>query len=181
MPIGLEARYVRAIREVRPFQHLAALGVDAAQFTLVAFPSAVPELSVEPGHARDEAVGLEGPQDIAVFRVDLIDFALAVVPDPERTFGPGQARVAALAGRWDGGENRTAPGIELVNLGIGDLVDVLAIERRACMAGDAEGALGPSGRGVKAQQVLTCGKPDVLSVVGDAGDLVELGKRTILT
>ena len=38
--------------------------------------------------------------------IDLMDLALAILPDPERAFGPGQPGIAAAAGRRDRGEHR---------------------------------------------------------------------------
>jgi hypothetical protein len=53
------------------------------QLALVAFPCAVPQRAVDPGDARDEAVGFDGAKDRAGFRVDLMDLALAIVADPQ--------------------------------------------------------------------------------------------------
>jgi hypothetical protein len=43
-----------------PLENLSRPRVDAPQFALVTFPGAVPELSIDPGNAGDEAVGLAG-------------------------------------------------------------------------------------------------------------------------
>jgi len=47
--------------------------IDAPQFALVGFPGAVPEVAVDPGDAGDEVVGLDGAQDPASLRIDLVD------------------------------------------------------------------------------------------------------------
>ena len=67
-------------RHLQALEHLAALRVDAAQLALVALPGAVPQLAVDPGHAGDEAVGLDRAQDRAGRGIDLVDLAVAVLP-----------------------------------------------------------------------------------------------------
>ncbi len=54
--IRLEARYGDAGRHVDLLQNLAGLRIDPAQFALLGFPGAVPELVADPGDAGDEAV-----------------------------------------------------------------------------------------------------------------------------
>ena len=103
--VGLEAADAGAARHLQPLEHGAALRVDAADVALVAFPGAVPQLAVDPGHAGDEAVGLDGAQDGAGLGIDLVDLAIAVLPDPQAALGPGEARVAA-AGRAPGSTPR---------------------------------------------------------------------------
>ena len=97
-PSDSSPRHARAGRHVELLQNLARFGIDAPHIALVAFPGGVPQLAVDPGHAGDEAVGLDGAQDCPGLGVDLVDLALAVLPDPERPFGPGEPGIAAAAG-----------------------------------------------------------------------------------
>src|ERR1700724_4822528 len=88
--VRLEARHGNAGRHLDLLQDLAGAGIDAPHVARLVFPGGVPELAVDPGHAGDEAVGFDGAQDRSGLRIDLIDFAGAVVPDPQRAFGPGE-------------------------------------------------------------------------------------------
>src|SRR3546814_9743948 len=81
------------------FEDLAAVGVDAAQFTFVTFPGAVPEVAIDPAHAGDETVRFDRAQDLAAVRIDLMNLALAVLAHPQRTLGPGHAGIAAATRR----------------------------------------------------------------------------------
>ena len=105
---------------------------------VVAFPGAVPELAVDPGDAGDEAVGLDRAEHRPGLRIDLVDLAVAVLADPERAFGPGQAGIAAAAGRRDGAEHLAGLRIDLLDAVLGDLEQVPAVERRARMRGDVD-------------------------------------------
>src|SRR4029453_18771610 len=96
--IGLEPRHAGAGRHLEPFQDLAGLRIDAPHVALVAFPGAVPQLAVGPGDAGDDAIGLDGAQDLSRFGIDLMDLTAAMLADPQRAFGPGHARIAAVAG-----------------------------------------------------------------------------------
>src|SRR5215813_10578429 len=71
--VGLEARHRYAGRHVDLLQNLAALRIDSAQFAFVGFPSAVPQFTVDPGDAGDETVRLDGAEDRAGLRIDLMD------------------------------------------------------------------------------------------------------------
>src|SRR5688500_5601721 len=89
--VGLEPADAGAARHLQPLEHRAALRVDPAQIALVALPGAVPQLAVDPGHAGDEAVGLDGAQDRVGLGIDLVDLAIAVLPDPQAALGPGES------------------------------------------------------------------------------------------
>ena len=52
--------------------------------------------------------------------IDLVDLALAVLPDPQRPFRPGHARGAAF-GRRDGGDHAAALRVDLLDAVAGDL------------------------------------------------------------
>src|ERR1700675_3295793 len=74
--IGLEAGHADAGRHLEPLQNLARFGIDPPHIGVVAFPGAVPEFAIDPADAGDEAVGLDGAQDRAGLRIDLMDLAL---------------------------------------------------------------------------------------------------------
>src|SRR5262249_26836983 len=89
--IGLEARHRQAGRHLEPLQSLSGPGIDSPHIAGVVFPGAVPELTVDPGDPGDEAIGLDGAQNSTGLRIDLVDLPVAILPDPERSFGPGEA------------------------------------------------------------------------------------------
>ena len=92
--IGLEPRNAHSGRQLEPLQDLSRSRIDSPQFALVAFPGAVPELSVNPGDAGNEAIGLDGAKNRPGLGIDLIDLPVSILPDPERSFGPREPRVA---------------------------------------------------------------------------------------
>src|SRR4029079_18834908 len=103
-----------AYRRLERLHDLAGLRVDAPHVALVAFPGAVPELAVGPGDAGDDTVGLDGAQDLARFRLDLMDLAAAMLADPERAFSPCHARIAAVAGSGNRRQHLACLGIDLL-------------------------------------------------------------------
>src|SRR6187401_3521231 len=117
--VRFEPRHDGAGRQIELLQRLSAARVDMHERALVAFPGAVPELVVDPGHAGDEALRLDRAQDRACRGIDLADLARAVLPDPQRAFGPGKARDAA-GGRRDRAEHAAAFGIDLLDTVLGD-------------------------------------------------------------
>jgi hypothetical protein len=98
----------------------------------------VPKLSIDPTHPSDEAVRFDGTKNRACIRIDLKDLPIPTLPDPERTFSPREPRVAAVAGRGDGGEHSATLRIDLLDAILGDLKQVLAVEGRPCMRGDID-------------------------------------------
>src|SRR5262249_40281191 len=99
--IGLEPRHAHARRHLDPLQDLSRSRIDPPHVALVAFPSAVPELAVDPGDAGNDAVGFDGAKNDSRFRIDLMDLPASVLPNPERPFGPREPRVTAAARRRD--------------------------------------------------------------------------------
>src|SRR5262249_37077846 len=93
--IGLEPPDANSARHLYFLQHLSRLRIDAPYIALVAFPGAMPELSIDPGDAGHEAVGLDRAQNRSGLGIDLMDLPLAILPDPESPFGPREPRVAA--------------------------------------------------------------------------------------
>src|SRR5262249_11145400 len=86
--IGLEARHAYSGRHLELLQDLSGPRIDPPQIALVPFPSAVPELAVDPGDPGDEAVRLDGAENRPGLGIDLMDLAVPILPHPERPFGP---------------------------------------------------------------------------------------------
>src|SRR3546814_3714748 len=103
------------------FEDLAAVGVDAAQFTFVTFPGAVPEVAIDPAHAGDETVRFDRAQDLAAVRIDLMNLALAVLAHPQRTLGPGHAGIAAATRCWNRRQNLAGFRIDLLDAFLGEI------------------------------------------------------------
>src|SRR5262245_4797869 len=102
-----------------------------------------------------------------------------MLPDPERSFGPRQARVAAAAGRWARRQNATRRRIDLLNAILGDLIEVLAIERRSGVGGDVDRTHGLPARGIKGIQLVSGCKPDVPTIERDPMHVVDTRKGSI--
>src|SRR5262249_9033620 len=101
--IRLEPRHFHARRQVELLQDLTAAGTDPPQIALAAFEGGVPQLTVDPGDAGDEAIGFDGAQNRPGLRIELMDLPVPIMPDPQRPFGPGEPRTAA--GRRNRGEH----------------------------------------------------------------------------
>ena len=109
-----------------------------------------------------------------------MDLAIAILPDPEGPFSPGQSRVSAAPRRRDGGEHAAGRGIDLLDAILGELKQVLAIEGGAGMRGDVDERCTVSRLRVNGRQRVSGGKPDALAVVGDAVHMVGAGERAVL-
>jgi hypothetical protein len=109
----------------------------------------VPELAVDPGDPGDDALGLDGAKNRACLGIDLMDLPAPMLPHPERPFGPCEPRVTAAAGRRDRREHTTGLRIDLLDAILGDLIQVLAVEGRACMRGDIDRAQHLSARRIE--------------------------------
>src|SRR5262245_27621116 len=120
--VGLEPRHAHAPRHLEGLEHLVGAGIDSPHLALVAFPGPVPELSVDPGDAGGEAVGLDRAKDRAGPVIDLMDHPGAVLTDPQRPFAPREPGVTAVAGRRDRGDHVAGLWIDLVNAPFGDLI-----------------------------------------------------------
>src|SRR6516165_488719 len=130
----------------------------------------MPELSIDPSDPGHESVGFDGAKNSAGFGINLVDLSIPILSNPESPFRPSQPRVAAIAGRRDGGKHSASPWIDLLNAILGDLKQVLAVESRSCMRGDIERALHLPTRRVESVQFVSRSKPDVLSVISDTMD-----------
>ena len=139
-------------RHLDPVQHFSGSRIDLPNIAFVAFPCRVPKFSVDPGHASDEAVAFDGAQNGARRGIDLVDLAIAVLPHPQAALGPGEARVAAVAGRRDRRHHVAGGGIDLVDARFGDLVEVRAVEGGAGVAGAVERARDLSALGIEGDQ-----------------------------
>src|SRR5213078_4281461 len=134
--IGLEPRHAHSGRHVEPLQDLSRSRIDSPQIALVAFPSAVPELAVDPGDPGDEAIGLDGAKDRPCLGIDLMDLAVPILPHPELPLGPREPRITAAAGRRDRGEHTAGLRIDLLDAVLSELKQVLAVEGRSRVPGD---------------------------------------------
>ena len=112
--------------------------------------------------------------------IDLVDLPAAILPHPERPFGPREPRVTAAAGRRDRGEHTAGLRIDLLDAILGDLKQVLAVEGRSCMRGDIDRAHRLPARRIEGVQLVSGRKPDVLTVKRDAMHLVDARKGSIL-
>src|SRR5262245_44981795 len=179
--IGLEPRNGESGRHRDRLEHLSCLRIDSPEITLLAFPCAVPELAVDPGHSSDMAVALDRAQDFSGLRIDLMDLPLPVLPDPERSFGPGQSRVSATTRRRNRGEDTAGFWIDLVDLLFGDLVQVFAVEGCPCVCGDIDRAQCLAARGIEGPQRIAGSKPDLLAVKRNPAHIVDALEGSILT
>src|SRR5262245_47037162 len=121
-PVRLEPADRGAVRHLQPFEYGAALRVDSSDVALVCLPGPVPELAVDPRHAGDEAVRLDGAHDRAGCGIDLVDFAIAVLPDPQTAFCPGESGITPVARRRNRRYYIAGRGIDLVDARFGDLI-----------------------------------------------------------
>src|SRR6266542_1077650 len=173
--VRLQTGYGDASGHLQALEDLARLRIDAAELALLGFQGAVPELAVHPGNARDEAIRINRAQDRAGLGVDLADLAGAILSDPERPLGPGQARVAAVGRCRDGGHDLARAGVDLLDAVVGQLPQVLAVESSAGVGGDRELADQRAALGIERDDALAAREPDVRAVEGHAVDLVHTG------
>ena len=102
--------------------------IDPPHITLIAFPGAVPEVAVDPGDPGDKAVRLDGAKNRPRFRIDLMDFPVAILPHPERPFSPREPRVTAATRCRDRGEHTAGVRIDLLDV-IGSRAEIGAGRR----------------------------------------------------
>jgi len=140
----------------------------------------MPELGIDPGHAGNEAVGLDRAQDRPRLRIDLVDSPRAILSDPERSFSPGEARVAAAAGCRDRREHATRLRVDLLNAVFGDLIQVPAVEGGSRMRGGGERAHDPSADRIERVELVAGCKPDVPAIVCKAMHVAGIFEGTVL-
>jgi hypothetical protein len=178
--IGLEPRHPYSRRHLELLQDLSRSRIDPPHVALVAFPSAVPELAVDPGDAGNDAVGFDGAKNSSRFGIDLMDLPASVLPYPQRAFRPREPRVTATARRRDRREHTARFRIDLLDAILGDLKQVLAVEGGSRMRGDIDRADGLSTLRVEGIQLVSGRKPHMLTVKTDTVDAVGARERAIL-
>src|SRR5205085_9763617 len=112
--------------------------------------------------------------------IDLVDLAIAVLPHPQATLGPRKPRVAAITRRRDRCDDVAGSRIDLVDARLGDLVEVLAVERGARVAGAVERARGLAALGIERNQLRAGRGPHAVPVMADAVDALGAGERSVL-
>ena len=117
-------------------QELSRSRIDPPHVALVAFPSAVPELAVDPGDPGNDAVGFDGAKNGSRFGIDLMDLPASVLPRPERPFRPSEPRVTAAAGRRNCRKHTARLRIDLLDAILGDLKQMLSVEGRSRVCSD---------------------------------------------
>lgn len=135
----------------------------------------MPEFAVDPGDAGNETVGLDGTKDCPGFGINLMDFPVAVLPDPQCAFGPCETRVTA-GRRWDRGEYAAGRRIDFVDLIFGDLEQMLVVEGGTGVPGESNRVRGLAAGGVDCVQLVAGCEPDMPAVeryAVHAGDTVE--------
>src|SRR4029450_655316 len=165
---------------LEPFEDLSRSGVDSPQLALVPLPGSVPELAVDPGDPGDEAVGCDRAKNRPGFGIDLMDLPVPVLSDPERPFGPCQARVTAAAGRRNRGEHTAGLRLDLLDAILGELKQMPAVEGCSCMRGDIDRAQRLPALRIESVERVASGKPHALAVVCDAVHVVDTRKGPVL-
>src|SRR5215831_7597266 len=110
-----------------------------------------------------------------------MDLPVPILPHPERPFGPREARVTAAARRRDRGEYAAGLRVDLLDAILGDLKQILAVERRSCMRGDIDRAQRLAAHRIEGAQLVSGGKPDALTVVGYSTHVIDPRKGAVLT
>jgi hypothetical protein len=154
--------------------------IDSSHFALVAFPGAVPELAVNPGDPGYEPIGLDSAKNRPCLRIDLVDFPVAILPDPEHSFGPCQSGVSAASGRGYRSEHIAGPWVDLLDAIFGDLIKMPAIEGRSGMRSDVDCAHHLSARRIEGVQSVSGRKPDKLTIERYPVDLTGIREGAIL-
>src|ERR1700748_2086259 len=89
--IRLKAGNVGSLGHVDLLKNIPGVRIDPAQIALLAFPGGVPEFSIQPADAGDEAVGLDGAKNWTGLGIDLMYIPVSVLPHPQSPFSPRQA------------------------------------------------------------------------------------------
>src|SRR5258708_36794731 len=140
----------------------------------------MPKLTIDPSDPGHEADGFDGAKNRPCLRIDLMDLPVSILPDPKRTFGPRESRVAAAAGRRDRGEHTASFGIDLLDAILGDLKQVFAIESRSSMRRDIYRAHQLSACRIEVIQLVARCEPAVLTVIANSMHAVSPPERAIL-
>ena len=134
-----------------------------------------PSTQVTPVTKRFE---LDGAKDRAGLRIDLMDLAVAMLPDPERPFRPRHSGGAAVGCR-DGSDHAAGRRIDLLDAIPGDLVQVSAIEGGSRVRGDIERAHRFPARRVDRVQRVAGRDPDIGAVIADTMHMRDIRKGAV--
>src|SRR5262249_6665964 len=156
-------------------------GINSSQIALVTFPGAMPELSIDPRHTGDKALRFDRAKNRTRLRIDLMNLPVAILSNPERSFGPRQPRVPAATRRSDCGDDASGLGVDFLDVRLGQLKQVRPVVRRSCMRGDVDRPQRLPAFRVQRGDRVSGSKPDVLSVIRDAVHTIDARKRTVFT
>ena len=124
---------------------------------------------------------LDGAENRPGRGINLMNFPLPILPDPQRPFGPCEPGVAAAAGRGDRGEHAAGHGIDLLDAILGELIEMPAVEGRAGVGGDADRArLIPALR-IEGVELVSGREPDAAAVERNPAHAIGARKGPILT
>ena len=108
-----------------------------------------------------------------------MDLPVPILTNPKRSFRPREAGVPAAARRRDRGHHTAGDWIDLLDPILGELKQVVAVERRSRMRGDIDRTHSFTARGIKGLQCVAGSKPDTLAVIRDAVHVIDTRKRPI--
>lgn len=107
-----------------------------------------------------------------------MDLAVAILPDPQRSLGPGKSRTTA-GWRRDRRKHTAGLWIDLLDAFVRKLIQVLAIEGSARMRGNLNGSCCVAGYRIERVQLVSRCKPDLLTIEGDAIDALDPWKGSV--
>lgn len=177
--VRLEPRNQSILRHFKAFQDLSRSRIDSPDLALVPFGGGVPELPLDPRDPSHKAVGLYSTKDCPSLGIDLMDLPIAILPDPQRSFGPREPRVTAAAGRRDSGKHTAVLRIDFLDAILCDLKKVLAVKCCSGVSSDIDRAYWLAAGRVECIQFISGRKPNVLTIIGDSVHAVGAGKWSI--
>jgi len=176
--IRFQPRHTYSRWHFEPLQDLSRLRIDATQIAFFVLQRRVPEFAIDPGNPCNKAIGLNGAKNFSCLWIDLVDLPVPILPHPQRPFRPGEPRTGTPRRRYRG-EYLARIRINLLNVVIGKLKQMVAVEGRSCVRGDNDSALDLSIRRSEGVQPVAGRKPDVLAVKCYPIDPVGAGERAI--
>jgi hypothetical protein len=108
-----------------------------------------------------------------------MDLAAAMLPHPERPFGPGEPRIAAAAGCGDRREHPAGLRIDPLDAILSDLKKMPAVEGRSGMRGDGDRAQHVPARRIEGVQPVSGREPDMPTVKRDPVHEVDARKGSV--
>ena len=121
---------------------------------------------------------LDGPEDRARLRIDLVDFTVAMLPDPERAFRPGHSGCAAVGCR-DRRQHTASLRVDLLDAILGNLEQMFAVEGGSRVRGDIERAHRLAAVGVNRVQRVAGRDPHAGAVIAHPVHMGDAGKGTV--